>query len=160
MTAAEQIEFLPLALAGEQGAPGCVQFKQQLPLLGTAHPALDPAHRHQPLPLPHRLDAVQQGAGVHQGMAGRQAHGLLASGGFEHQFAALVVRRIAEEYGQGEVGAPLHHVGVVNVTAIALPGRAAAEAQAVDPLRQGCRLQQRVGLQGLVQPLGQPPLQL
>ena len=78
-----------------------------------------------------------------------------------HQFAALVLVRLAEEHGRRDVGAHrLHAVfrradGAVDVQAIVLAARVAVEEGRQDAQRQHGRKKQRVGHQRAADDLAQ-----
>jgi len=94
VAAADQVEHLGLALPLEDLTAGRVEVEEDLPPFGVAHPALDPAHRHEPFAPGHGCYSMQQGARIHDGAAGRQTHFVLPGGRFEHQASAAIRGRI------------------------------------------------------------------
>lgn len=86
---------------------------------------------------------MQAGAGVEHQIAGGQLHLLQAVGVLDHQFAAVIVLRVAEEEGRGQVGTdPLAAAmdvahGVVDVEVERAPAGIAVEQRREDLERQG-----------------------
>ena len=115
-----------------------------------AHQALRPEERGEARAAGHRLDLVDAGRRVEHQVAGRQLDPLAAVGVLDHQLAAVVFVRVAEEQRGGQVGAyPLGAVAhlahrVVDVEAEVAAGRVAVEQRREHLVRQGGGHEQRV----------------
>ncbi|MCY1429252.1 hypothetical protein D9M71_451620 [compost metagenome] len=130
---------------GSQLLDGIVHLEQQRPLAVLAHQALGPEKRGVTLATGHRVDLVQAGAGVQHQVTGGQLDLLHAIGVLNHQFAAVIAVRVAEEQRRGQVGThPLRAAlglaqGVVDVEAEVAAFAVAVDQRREHLVRQGCR---------------------
>ena len=113
---------------------GHVQIEQHLPLPIVAHHALSPEDGGQALTACHRFNPMQAGCRIDNSVTGFELDLMCAIRVFDHQFTAVVVRRVAEEERARQVSPHALAAGGADIIELGVPFS--------DPMADGPVIQQ------------------